>query len=44
VVCFYHEGFLGPDEVRPLVVYRFDYSKEFEVMGIIVLLSGGEGG
>jgi len=35
VVHFYYERFLGPDEVRPPVVYRFDYSEEFEVVGVI---------
>ena len=44
VVHFYYEGLLGPDEVGPPVVYRFDYSEEFEVMSIVVLLSGGERG
>jgi len=43
VVCFYHEGFLGPDEVGPPVVYCLDYSKELEVMSIVVLFGGGEG-
>ena len=44
MVCLYHEGFLGPDEVGPPVVYRFDHSEEFEVMGVVVLLGGGECG
>ena len=44
MVCLYHEGFLGPDEVGPLVVYRFDHPKEFEVISVVVLFSGGECG
>jgi hypothetical protein len=44
VVHLYHEGFLGPDKVRPPVVYRFDHSEEFEVVGIVILFGGGECG
>ena len=44
MVCFYHKGFLSPDEVGPPVVYRFDHPKELEVMGVVVLLGGGECG
>jgi len=29
VVRFYYERFLGPDEVGPPVVYRFDHPEEF---------------
>ena len=42
MVHFYYKGFLGPDEVGPLVIYRFDHPKEFKVMRIIVLFGGGE--
>ena len=44
MVHLYYKGFLGPDEVGPPVVYRFDHSKEFEVVGIVVLFGGGESG
>jgi hypothetical protein len=44
VVYLYHEGFSGPDEVGPPVVYCFDHSEELKVMSIVVLFGGGEGG
>jgi hypothetical protein len=44
VVRLYHEGFFGPDEVGLPMVYRFDYSEEFKVVGVLVLFSGRESG
>jgi len=44
VVCFNYEGFFGPDEVWPPVVDGFHDSQKLEVMGVIVLFHGGEGG
>jgi hypothetical protein len=44
VVCFNYKGFSGPDEVGPPVIYCLDYSKELEVVGVIVLFGGGKSG
>jgi hypothetical protein len=44
VIRFYHEGFLGSDEVGSPVIYCLDHSKKLEVMSIVVLFSRGECG
>ncbi len=42
MICFDYEGFFHPDEVGPPVLDRFEYPQEFEVVGVVVLLGGGE--
>ena len=44
MVRLYYEGSFGSDEVGLPIVYRFDYSEEFKVVGVIVLFSGRESG
>jgi len=44
VICFNHEGFLGPNEEWPPMFDQFEHPKEFEVVGIVVLFGRGEGG
>ena len=44
MVHFNYKGFFGPNEVGPPVVYHFDHPEKLKVMGVIVLLGGGECG
>jgi hypothetical protein len=44
VVRFYHEGFLGPNEVGSPVIYHLDYSKKLKIVSVVVLFSRGECG
>ena len=44
VVHFDYEGFFGPYEVQPPMFDRLEHSKELEIVGIVVLFSGGERG
>ncbi len=38
------EGFFRPDQVGPSVFDQFEYPEELEVVGVVVLFCGGEGG